>query len=242
MSGAATDIDPVLDRGDTRILQYTATGLLVPAEEPLTHQSGAIGGGPGLAFAREYLKSLPTGDTVVLVPAAYSGVGFSTPDMGGGNRSWKVSHSPSADNVYKSSLTQIYGALEAIKGKKQIDGALINVGGTDAQNGVGPAEYQRDLDALIAAYRQQLNIPQLPFVLGPSRPDIVGNDPSYAAINRVQQTTPQRVKNTAFILGSTGEQYYIPGDVLHYNMLAHREMGVYYAEALLRLQHRFKNS
>lgn len=231
-AGRATDYSAALDPGDPRILQFTAAGRLIPAVEPLGNPDPSGKGGPGLAFARAILTTLPAGDRVELIPASYGGTGFTLPDSNGGTRTWDINQPDSPSNMYEQSLRQIAAALAATPGRTRIDAAMINIGGTDAHNHLSGPDFQTYLDALIGGYRSRLGLPNLPFIVGPSRPDVIASNPYYAALNTVQIATPARVAHTAYIPGAIGAKFYKTNDSLHFNMVGQRAMGLQYAHAL----------
>ncbi len=235
MSGRARDFTPTIDHGDPRILQYSYDGVLKPAIDPLGHPDKAQLGGPGMAFAREYLTMLPATDEILLIPAAFGGTSFSTPDSNKNNLSWDPSRPADPNNLYERSLTQVKGALTKISISTKIEGALLNIGGTDALNHLAPASFQEKLDTMISAYRSRLTRPDLPFVLGPSRPDVIAANSWYQAINDVQIATPARVSHTAYIPGAIGSDFYNVNDSVHFNMVGDRAMGLQYAHALQEL-------
>lgn len=238
MAGRAQDHSSVLDPGDPRIRQFTARGVLARAAEPLGHPDPRAGGGPGLAFARAYLAGLPASDSILLVPAAYGGTGFSTPDSHGTDLSWDATRPRTRANLFERSLTQLRRAVRAVaaRGPVQVDGVLVNLGGTDALNHLSGPTFRRHLDTMVAAYRRRLSRPGLPFVLGPSRPDVVATNSWYAGINAVQRATPGRVARTAYVPGAVGTRFYKPSDTVHYNQVGHRAMGPQYARALLGIR------
>lgn len=232
MSGRATDYNSTLDPSNPRILQYTAAGVLNTAAEPLGHPDRpANGGGPALAFARLYLESLPSDHKILLIPASYGGVAFSTPDSNGGNMSWDVTRPNTSNNMYERSLTQLANAIVAVNEEVVIDAALINVGGTDALNHVDGQTYTNNMTALINGYRTRLNLPNLPFVLGPSRPDAIAGNGWYAGINNAQMAIPSSISYTAYIPGATGNEFYKLSDTVHFNQVGHRVMAKRYLAA-----------
>ncbi|MES2356074.1 MAG: sialate O-acetylesterase [Pseudomonadota bacterium] len=97
MAGRATASSPDADAAtNPRIFMWHPISGIVPAQDPLVHQeprkTNADGSftfiaGPGLTFAKEYIKTIPSNRKVLLVGAVYGGTGF-MPDVTASTQRW----------------------------------------------------------------------------------------------------------------------------------------------------------
>jgi len=220
MSGRGAPIDTThYDVSSQRIWQYGASGsyanVISLAIEPLAQHDTPTGIGPGLAFARWYADSVPVNRQVLLVPFAHGGTALSTNATPLG---WRRGVS---GNLYALALAQAQAALAAAGPNARITAALWLQGETDGDSGTSGAQYQADLDALIAGLRTDLALPNLPFVIGQMVPEYLPSG-SRAAINTVQAATPSRLAKTSFATAPIGQDQ---GDGNHFNAAAQRTIG-----------------
>lgn len=220
MSGRGTPVDATrYDMSDYRIHQWGASGAYAGADsiavEPLAMHDTPSGIGPGLAFARWYVQSIPNNRRVMLVPAAHGGTRISTTETPLG---WRRGV---AGNLYDQALTQASAALAGAGANARIVAAIWVQGESDGDNNVSGAQYQTDLDALINGLRIDLDIPDLPFIVGQMVPEYLSTG-TRAAINAVHAATPSRIAHTAFSWGSIGQSL---NDGNHYNAVAQRIHG-----------------
>ena len=222
---------------DPRILAWE--GRTVPARDPLAHQDmGAkpVAVGPGISFARAHLPRLPAGTSIVLVPAAYGGTGFS--DAKGSWRVDTVAVSPLATTA----AARANAAMRALGPGARFAGILWHQGETDGGNGMAAQRYQAELDRLIAYFRSNIDGagPATPVLVGQYVPrhlaDSAGNGKStLAAIAATNERIGTRLAHAACVdsAGLTGNA---PADLVHFDAASQRTLGRRYAAVLAALE------
>jgi hypothetical protein len=201
MSGRGVAIDTIkYDVQDARIWQYPGSGAdlgrIIQAYEPLQHadfaaSTSTLGLGPGLPFARWYLSAVPENRRILLVPVSYGGTGFEGAESNG---TWKVG----AASLYEQAVAQTRAALAAAGPNSRVTAVLWLQGEKDGANGTAKATYQADFDALIDAFRSDLAISDLPFVLGEMTQETINSGSAYVNVDAVHIDTPRRKTRTAF--------------------------------------------
>jgi hypothetical protein len=230
--GAAIDFTPGVapDTTPSRSFQFGATaavlrdgaGTITPATDPLIQRftQSTVTMGPGISFAREYVKTMPAGRKLLLVPAAYSGTGFTKTNHGTENSThWRPGDNTGV-NLYESAIAQTLAAIAAAGSNARLKGIIWVQG--EADEAMAAATYQGFLDSLIAGFRTRLSSPDLPFIIGGMVPEGLAAVPGRAAIANVQIATPARVAHTSYVPGNSGN--YIDSG-LHYNALGQRTLG-----------------
>lgn len=214
--------------GDPRILAWQPDGRWIVARDPLhIDKPNVVGVGPGLAFARALLPSLPEGAVIGLIPAAYGGSPISA---------WHKDYS--GDTRWDDGATYYQRALDAARDAARVGrlaGVLWNQGESDAGRARSDAGegYLRSLGELIHHLRTDLNAPELPFVAATLGPWRAQNAREFnAAVLRL----PERVPHTATVntlAPSVVEQLRNkPNDPPHYDSPSARLLGRLYAEAI----------
>lgn len=183
------------DTTDPRILQWGRSGTAVLATEPLQHPDptdlqGRIG--LGLAFARAYLKPLPSQRNVLLVPAAYGGTGFS------GQR-WNP-----GDDLYAEAIRRTRIALQSNPTGNCLAAYLWSQGESDV-DALSSSAYAAALDRMILAMRADLPADSgartAPFLLSQFSPEWLLPAPTAGqkAILDAINATPSRLPYTAVV-------------------------------------------
>lgn len=183
------------DTTDSRILQWGRSDTAVLASEPLQHPdpidlSGRIG--PGLAFARAYLKPLPSRRKVLLVPHAYGGSGFSSGRWNPG------------DDLYRGAVRRANLALQSDAAGNCLAAFLWIQGESDVDMMTSSA-YAGALDRMIRALRADLpgesGAPTAPFLIGQFSPEwlLPEASPGQKAIVDAINDTPSRLPYTAIV-------------------------------------------
>lgn len=140
--------------------------------------------GPGLPFAREYLKRHPD-ITVGLIPVAKGGA--------------RIDILKKGSKIYEDAIKKVRFA--AVKGT--IKGFLWHQGESDCRD-ERRKSYEGRLHKLIADIRTDLQIEDLPFIVG-NLPEfrVIGKEPE--AIKQIKEImailrrVPEKVKNTGFV-------------------------------------------
>jgi hypothetical protein len=209
MSGRGTPYSATLDPIDRRILQYGAVQQrITPATVPLDMHDTALGLSPATVFAREYLKSQPSHVSVLLVPAAHGGTGFTTASP----LRWDITDSA---GLYAQMKTQVAGALTAVAaelgGTPTVKGFLWHQG--EADTALTESAYAAYFDAMATDLRTTYGA-TLPIVVGEMSPDWTAANPSTAGVAAAHIQTPARFENAGFAYAdpNTGKL----GDTVHF--------------------------
>jgi hypothetical protein len=189
---------------------------------PAVHPLHVIPGRPnsfglGLPFAKKYLEKHP-GVTVGLLPCAYGGKRMDLLKEGSG--------------LYKAAIAKCKFAMQ----KGTIKGILWHQGESDAFNEERAAAYEEKLHQLVAAFRKDLGIPDLPFISG----EITLKYPKTNPVQVANRTLPEKVKNTgwAAIEGLT----FVDGEKrVHFDRESYIELGHRYCEAYEKIINKQKN-
>lgn len=210
--------DAQLDTSDPRILVWPGSGddigAIIEAVEPLpglvTPGYGPPTGiGPGMAFARALLPTLPADDTILLVPNAVGSTLLVTdwsPDV--------------SNNRYTQAITRTNAALAAGEGAV-LSGFLWLQGESDALNNIPGTAYEPLLDDLIAGMRTAItDADDAPFLVLGMVPEFTSG--TAAEIRAVHADTPNRVTGTAYVPGPADHHM---GDSLHYDGPGQRTLG-----------------
>lgn len=235
-SGRGTPVDTTnYDTTDPRVWVYNTNGTRVgnvsQAISPIPQHDHPVptGIGPAVGFARRYVRTLPPNRRIVLVGAAHGGVGMrsSDPEIVGGYWCWKVGGFEEFDSLVPNLLEQATDALAACGDGARIAGVIWVQGESDNAN---TANYQADLLELIDHVRTQLDVEDLPFVIGQMVPDyITGNR---VTIDAIHKDTPRLRERCGFAYGPEG---YVEGDGnSHYSAAGQRILASRLAAAAAR--------
>ena len=235
---------------------------LISAEDPL-HESfdpllnGKSGTyiGPGLSFAKAAITD--TTQTIILVPAAWSGTGFCSNGLG--YRAWNASDL-SADKpwlggtaLYDRAVTRANIALAETGGI--LRGILWHQGEADSTNPDCAADYEANLTALISALRSNIiEDARGPAARGPdaSVPFIAATmsrgdddrgifsvfDESKSRVDLVHRDLPNQVALSATVNNDDLVPPSYPcgaGSCIHFGAEAYREMGRRYYQQMQQL-------
>lgn len=145
-----------------RILALNSEGQWVPAVAPIHFDKKVAGVGLGKSFARSLVEADPD-IRIGLIPAACGGSPISSWEPGGYHDQTK-SH-PYDDAIKRARLALEEGVLKGI---------LWHQGESDSKPEAARV-YQEKLEDLIARFREELDAPELPFIIGqlgrfPERP------------------------------------------------------------------------
>lgn len=231
MSGYGAYIVPGFDTTDVRIQQWGPSGAPQLAIDPLLHpdapyNTGRIG--PGMSFARNYLKTLPANRKVLLVPAASAGTGFSDLRWNPGN------------DLFESAVRRTTSALAADTAGNCLAAVLWNQGETDVLRNMSASTYQASLDNMITTLRARLPAGSgddtAPFVLGGFSPDWLAlkPTPSPQPIIDVINATPSRLRYTAVVSTTSLTSNVTQGldGAIHMDAASHRVYGKRFFDAL----------
>lgn len=228
MSGSGGPLlTSVYDTPDPRIWQYAASGTyqgsiirgLDPLENPAPDASSEVG--PGMQFAREWLRRVPQNRSVLLVPTA----------IGGSNLVSGPWEAPSGA-YYTQAVALANAAVSAAGPNARVVAILWHQGEGDSIGNQPGATYATELDEMVTAMRANITgAAEAPFVLGGMVPEwrTVPNGTSLE-IHAAHLATPTRLANAYFIDGPTGCEEDFEG--IHYNARGARAIGAAMCEVL----------
>ncbi|MHC4083709.1 MAG: sialate O-acetylesterase [Planctomycetota bacterium] len=171
--------------------------------------------GSGLPFAKEYLKNHP-GVTVGLIPVAKGGA--------------RIDILKKGSNIYEDAIKKARFAAE----KGTIKGVLWHQGESDCRL-ERRVSYENKLHQLIADIRTDLQIKDLPFIVG-NLPEfrVIGKQPEaikgIKEIMAILRRVPEKVKNTGFV-ETTGLTACDAPKYSHFDRKSYITLGKRYFEA-----------
>ncbi|MCA9081357.1 MAG: sialate O-acetylesterase [Planctomycetaceae bacterium] len=204
-----------------RVLMFDKAGAWVPAVDPLHFDKpGVVGVGLGKTFAMELADANPD-VTIGLIPCAVGGSPIDTWSPGGYHAQTK-SH-PWDDMLKRAKAALPHGTLKGI---------LWHQGESDANEKLAP-EYAAKLQNLVSRFRQKLEAPDVPFIVGQMGqfPESPWNEDK-RRVDTAHRELPEHVPHVAFV-SSDGLGH--RGDKVHFSAEAYRELGKRYARAYLNL-------
>jgi hypothetical protein len=217
-------ITPDDKKPDPRVLMLNQAGEWVPAVDPLHFDKpGAAGVGLGRSFGLQIAEANP-GVTIGLIPCAVGGSPIDTWKPGVFYHATK-SH-PWDDAVRRARLALQSGTLKGI---------LWHQGESDSSRELAPT-YETKLHALIARFRAELGVPNVPFIVGQlGKFEDSPWSEFKAMVDRAHRELPGNVPHTAFV---SAEGLKHKGDKVHFDADSYREFGRRYADAYLKLAHK----
>lgn len=212
--GNGHSFDADLDTPHPRIFQRSTggsnAGLIVPANDPLTHISTTMTGliGPWMTFARALINDLPADRKILLCPQAINGSSF------------HAGHWQANSGTYFQQAVAAANAALALDPADRFAGILWCQGESDY---VMPGtEYRDALETMIAAMRAQIfGAAAAPFIALGMVPEYAAL-PQYAQVNSAHMQLPERVVRTAFVPGASGNADPVP---YHYDAPTQRKNG-----------------
>ena len=205
---------------DPRVLVFTEQKQWVPAVAPLHFDKPGAGVGPGRTFGIEVAKAKPE-VTVGLIPCAHGGSAISSWEPGG-------YHAQTDGHPYDETLERARAALKS----GTLRGILWHQGESDCSP-ERAVVYEEKLHALIARLREDLDAPNVPFIVG--QMGQFPEKPWSAAKRRVDaahQNLPKRIANTSFV---SSDGLTDKGDAVHFDSASYRELGRRFAGAYLEM-------
>jgi len=216
--GKVTEADQVPVEG---VLMFNADQQWVPAVDPLHFDKPKIAGvGLGRTFGVEIAKMSP-GKTIGLIPCAVGGTGIDV---------WKPDARDAATNTHPWDDAMVR-AKAALK-DGTLRGILWHQGESDS-NPEKSATYEAKLHDLVSRFRDELNAPDVPFIVG--QLGIFEGKPwddAKHVVDKAHQDLPSKVNATAFV---SADGLVDGGDKTHFDADSMREFGRRYAAAYRKL-------
>jgi hypothetical protein len=204
-----------------RVWMLNKANQWVPATEPMHFDKPAVVGvGPGLAFGKEMAAQNPTA-FIGLIPTAVGGSAIDAWTPGG-------YHEQTKNYPYDEAIKRVQIAQQS----GTIHGILWHQGESDSKPELTGA-YEAKLTQLIGRFRQVVNNPNVPVVVGTLGDFYVAKNPAAAQINTILVKLPGHLARVA-CAEATGLTD--GGDVTHFNAESARELGLRYAKAMQALE------
>lgn len=203
------------------VLMFNADQQWVPAVDPLHFDKPRVAGvGLGRTFGIEIANTSP-GKVIGLIPCAVGGTGIDV---------WKPGARDSATKTHPWDDAMLR-AKAALK-DGTLRGILWHQGESDSNPGKA-ADYEAKLHDLIARFRDELGVPDAPFIAGQlgKFADRPWND-AKDVVDKAHQDLPSKVPATAFV---SAEGLVDGGDKTHFDADSMREFGRRYAAAYRKL-------
>lgn len=217
-----------------RVLRLNKQGEWELAQAPLHFDKPIAGVGPGLTFGRA-LAAQDTSIVIGLIPCAVGGSPIA---------SWQPAALDSATRThpYDEALARAKIARHA----GTLMGIIWHQGESDSKPGKS-VTYERNLAAVIARFRRDLQAPHLPFVAGQLPPfQLVNQDsagrpqPNEAAI-QVNAAIAHLVQQVPYYGYVSAQATKDRGDRVHFDAASARRMGRRYAQAMRELLRKDKS-
>ena len=224
MSGRGTPTSAEIDPPDPRIFQYGAHATdITQATVPLDMVDTPSGVSPLTLIAREYVQRLPTGDVILLIPAARGSSTLGTATETDPNGVWNAAYTGTSDDLYGMAKAQIDAALAAVSEKwpnatKKVTGMFWHQG--EGNLGTSESDYATRFDAIVSDLRTHLSDPDLPVVLGGMVTEWVETHSGLENIVAAHVDTPSRVVRTGYAYppaNGGGAQNLLADNQVHFN-------------------------
>jgi hypothetical protein len=204
-----------------RVWMLNRENQWVPATEPMHFDKpDVVGVGPGLAFG----KLMAAQDTTLFIGLIPTAVGGSPIDT------WQPGayYEPTKSYPFNDALKRIQLAQKT----GIVHGLLWHQGESDSKPEL-TAGYEQKLIGLITRFRQVVNAPALPVVVGTLGDFYVAKNPAAAKINAILRGFPSHLAYVACVdaSGLTDK-----GDATHFDANSARELGRRYANAMKALE------
>lgn len=195
------------------ILMLDKNNNWVVAKDPVHFDRASAGVGPAVSFAKSMLEGKKN-TQIGLIPCAWGGSPIKV---------WSPGAKYFENFPYDEAIARAKVAMQS----GVLKGILWHQGESD-NDAKKSLVYLEKLKELIANFRRDLNVPNLPFIAGE-----IGRFNKEDYINKIVNTLPSEVENTAVV---SSEGLVDKGDQLHFDSSSARELGKRYAEAMKKFQ------
>ncbi|QDK78409.1 sialate O-acetylesterase [Spirosoma sp. KCTC 42546] len=202
-----------------RIWMLAKDQTWVPARDPMHFDKpDVIGVGPGFAFAKRLADAYPDMN-IGLIPSAVGGSNIGV---------WKPGayYEPTKSYPYDDALRRAKKALE----NGQLAGFIWHQGESDS-NPERAIIYEEKLIELVQRFRNDLNAPNVPFVVGTLGDFVVDRDPEAKIVNEALQQATNHIPNSYCVLSSGLTD---KGDSTHFDTGSARILGQRYADIFIQ--------
>jgi Carbohydrate esterase, sialic acid-specific acetylesterase len=213
--GAVKALGSEARAADPRVLALNRSLEWQPAVDPIHWDKSSAGAGLGKPFGKQ-IAALAPGITVGLIPAACGGSSISV--WAPGRHFDQTDSHPYDDALARARHAMKSGSLKAI---------LWHQGESDTDPQNAPL-YEQRLTELIARFRADLQMPELPFIIGQlGRFDGKPWNAGQAEVDRAQQAVAAKVNNVHFV----GSQGLTSEDNLHFDTASQKVLAARFAVA-----------
>ncbi len=201
-----------------RILTINSIGKTILAKEPLHfYEPNLAGLDCGLNFGKVLIKHLPKNITILMIPTAVGGSSIKQWINNENHRGVKL-----LDNFIKK--VNIGNNIGTIKG------IIWHQGESDA-NSNGIENYHENLIKLFSKFREIVNKPNLPILVGELGSFSINND-NWQSINEIINSYSE-IDNNCKVISTTDLKD--KGDKVHFNSEGQRIMGERFAYEILNI-------
>jgi hypothetical protein len=216
-------------RAGYSLFGYNAAAPSQLGAETVNHPFGAE-----VTFAERIRAGRP-GRKVAIIKYTQGGSGLGTAAAPGAwdpasGRTYQIASLANAGHCYRGLLDLVRDSLAELQRQGhavELRGMVWHQGENDS--GLGTAVYKERLLGFIAAIREDLGKPELPFVIG----ELIHSQSGYAAVRAAQRQAAAGTPRAAFVsaVGLTGDS-----TAIHFDTTGQLELGRRYAEAMLQLE------
>lgn len=216
------DLEEIDKTPHERVWTMDQDGNWVRAVDPIHFDKPArVGVGPGLSFGKA-MADHDTDSVIGLIPSAAGGSPIAAWQSGGYHN--QTASYPYDDAIARARTAMRNGTLKAI---------LWHQGESDSRSPEKVLRYRGALTDLAARLREDLDAPEVPFIVGELGGFLENQRPGSVGINQILQDVPNFIPNSGFVSvdGLTDK-----GDQVHFSSESARMLGRRYAEKVIELR------
>ena len=223
ISGTLFSPSQVLQKRATSYTSLPDVGDGMIASNPIQHTPFSYLSDNSVSWpfhaGKELLKSFPQSVEIWLIGNAVGASGFA-PSM---NTTWDVDDTTIPNNLFYNMIDTVSKAIE--RHNLTPLAFMWHDGETDAEQGMPYWKLVEKFDRMIEKLREYY--PDIPVVLGR-----IGDKYRGSGVDLAIEGAPSRIANCSFVDVEIGNDI---GDEVHFTADAHREMGRWYASALMEI-------
>lgn len=210
------DLDERSHEVDERVLAMNRAGDWTYAVEPLHFDKTAAGAGLGKSFGEAVAAESDQAVTVGLVPTAWGGSPITSWEPG-------AEHEQTQSHPWDEAIVRAKKAMES----GELKGIVWHQGESDSKPGEAE-QYEKRLTNLIARFRNELNAPELPFIIGQmAKLESKPWSSSKSLVDQASQNVADADPNVHFV----NSDELTLRDEVHFDTESLREFGERYAAA-----------
>lgn len=219
MAGRGELKDEEERKSHPRVFMFDKDNKWIPATDPVHFDKKIAGTGPGLSFAIAMAEQ----DTTVKIGIIPCAVGGSSIDT------WRTGESFMNVYPYDNAVNRTRMAMK----DGQLKGILWHQGETDSKELQLANAYEEKLISLIKNFRDDLAIPDLPFIAGELGHFLYHHRPYARIINQSLNEITLKLRNTTCV---SSEGLFPKNDSVHFNSASAEELGLRFSEAMINME------